>query len=107
MEMFERGDIVRLNLKSKLNQMNRTCLVLSTHSFNQLGLSYVAPIIQEGNIDRIAGFAVPLTGTETKGVALMVNVKALELTTDVAERIERAPENLINEALEVFNTIFE
>ena len=50
----------------------RPALVLTPREFNQQGNALVAPITQEGDFARFAGFDVPLTGTgcKTQGVAL-------------------------------------
>jgi mRNA interferase ChpB len=79
----------------------RPALVLTTKDFNKLGDVLVAPTTQEGDFSRHAGFAVSLMGTgcKTQGVALINEVRMLDLAARKARRIERAPQAVIDEAL--------
>jgi len=76
-------------------------LVLTTKAFNQLGDVLVAPITQGGDFARYAGFAVSLTGTgcKTQGVALVNKVRMLDLVARKARKVERVPQEVINDAL--------
>lgn len=110
---FDRGDIVRvcLNPVSGREQQGdfRPALVLSPEAFNALGVALVAPITQGGNFTRFAGFAVPLSGsgTETQGVALVNMIRTLDLEARGARKIERAPAEVIEDALARLRTITE
>lgn len=101
---FERGDIVRVNLNPTSGheqQGHRPALVLSTGDFNKLGLVLVAPITQGGDFSRHAGFAAPLTGsgTETQGVALVNQIRTLDLASRGAQVVEQAPDYVVDDAL--------
>lgn len=76
-------------------------MVLTTKAFNQLGDVLVAPITQGGDFARYAGFAVSLTGTgcKTQGVALVNKVRMLDLVARKARKVERVPQEVINDAL--------
>jgi mRNA interferase ChpB len=110
---FERGDIVRVNLNPALGHEQqgdfRPALVLSPAAFNAMGVALVAPITQGGNFARFAGFAVPLSGsgTETQGVALVNMIRTLDLEARGARKIERAPVEVINDALARLQTILD
>lgn len=107
---FGRGDIVMVNLYPtqghELKGM-RPALVLSTTVFNALGVVMVAPITQGGDFARHAGFAAPLSGsgTKTQGVALVNQVRMLDLDARGATRLETAPEFVIDDALARLRTI--
>jgi mRNA interferase ChpB len=79
----------------------RPALVLSTTAFNALGTVLVAPIAQGGDFARHAGFAAPLTGagTKTQGVALVNQIRMLDLESRKAKRIETVPEYAVEDAL--------
>ena len=79
----------------------RPALVLSTNAFNAFGVVLVAPITQGGDFARHAGFAASLTGTGTKtqGVALVNQIRMLDLEARNAKRIETAPEYVVEDAL--------
>lgn len=79
----------------------RPALVLSTSVFNALGVVLVAPITQGGNFARHAGFAASLSGsgTKTQGVALVNQVRMLDLEARKAKRVETAPEFVVEDAL--------
>ena len=110
---FERGDIVRVNLNPAIGHEQqgdfRPALVLSPAVFNAMGVALVAPITQGGNFARFAGFAVPLwgSGTETQGVALVNMIRTLDLEARGARKIERAPVEVINDALARLQTILD
>ena len=102
---FERGDIVLVNLEPAVGReqkgVGRPALVLSTSLFNAMGVILVAPITQGGNYARFAGFAVPLTGsgTKTQGVALVNQIRMLDLEGRGAKKIEVAPDFVVEDAL--------
>ena len=101
---FGRGDIVLVNLDPSEGYEQkgmRSALVLSTNVFNTLGIVLVAPITQGGDFARHAGFATPLSGsgTKTQGVALVNQVRMLDLEARGAKRVETAPEFVVEDAL--------
>ncbi|WP_175949420.1 type II toxin-antitoxin system ChpB family toxin [Burkholderia vietnamiensis] len=110
---FDRGDIVRVSLNPTIGREQqgdfRPALVLSPAAFNALGMALVAPITQGGEFARFAGFAVPLSGsgTETQGVALVNMVRMLDLDARGARTIERAPAEVVEDALARLQSIIE
>ena len=78
----------------------RPALILSTAVFNVMGMILIAPITQGGDFARHAGFAVPLSGsgTKTKGVALVNQVRMLNLEARGAKKIETVPDFVMDDA---------
>lgn len=104
MAVFERGDIVSVPLDPAMGHEQRgtrPALVLTTKVFNKLGDVLVAPITQGGDFSRHAGFAVSLTGSgcKTQGVALVNKIRMLDLAARKARKVERVPQDVIDEAL--------
>lgn len=104
MAVFDRGDIVSVPLDPAMGHEQkgpRPALVLTTKDFNKLGDVLVAPITQGGDFARYAGFAVLLTGTgcKTQGVALVNKIRMLDLSARKARKVERAPQEVMDEAL--------
>ncbi|MHB8310116.1 type II toxin-antitoxin system ChpB family toxin [Metallibacterium sp.] len=101
---FDRGDIVTVPLDPAIGHEQRgtrPALVLTTKEFNKLGDVLIAPITQGGDFARYAGFAVSLTGTgcKTQGVALVNKIRMLDLAARKARKVERAPQEVIDDAL--------
>lgn len=113
MALFDRGDIVRVNLEPvaghEMRGDARPALVLTTRDFNRLGDVLVAPITQGGDFSRFAGFAVTLTGTgcRTQGAALVNKIRMLDLAARGARKIERVPQEVIDDAIGRLLTLFE
>jgi mRNA interferase ChpB len=104
MAVFDRGDIVSVPLDPAIDHEQRgtrPALVLTSKAFNKLGDVLVAPITQGGDFARYAGFAVSLTGTgcKTQGVALVNKIGILDLAARGARKVERAPQEVMNDAL--------
>lgn len=104
MAVFDRGDIVTVPLDPTIGHEQRgtrPALVLTTKEFNKLGDVLVAPITQGGDFARYAGFAVTLTGTgcKTHGVALVNKIRMLDLATRKARKVERAPQEVMDDAI--------
>lgn len=110
---FDRGDIVIVNLEPTLGREqtgeSRPALVLSTSVFNVMGVVLVAPITQGGDFARYAGFAVPLSGsgTKTQGVALVNQIRMLDLEERGAKKIESAPDFVTDDALARLQAILD
>ena len=110
---FDRGDIVNVSLEPvvgrELRGEHRYALVLTSRTFNQLGDVLVAPITQGGNLARYAGFAVSLmnTGCRTQGVALVNKCRMMDLQTRAATWVEKAPPEVIEDALARLMTLLE
>ena len=113
MAVFERGDIVKVRLDPveghEMRGDARPALVLTTRDFNRLGNVLVAPITQGDDFSRFAGFAVSLTGTScrTRGVALVNKMRMMDLTARKAKKVERVPQEVIDDALGRLMTLFE
>jgi mRNA interferase ChpB len=104
MAVFDRGDIVSVPLDPAMGHEQkgtRPALVLTTKEFNRLGEVLVAPITQGGDFARFAGFAVSLAGTgcKTHGVALVNKIRMLDLVARKARRVERAPQEVLDDAI--------
>lgn len=112
MAIFDRGDIVSVPLDPAIGHEQRgtrPALVLTTKEFNRLGDVLIAPITQGGDFARYAGFAVSLTGTgcKTQGVALVNKVRMLDLTARKARKVERVPQEVIDEAISRLEALLE
>ncbi len=104
MAVFDRGDIVSVPLDPAIGHEQRgtrPALVLTTKEFNRLGDVLVAPITQGGDFARFAGFAVTLAGTgcKTQGVALVNKIRMLDLAARKARKVERVPQEVLDDAL--------
>lgn len=104
MPVFDRGDIVRVTLEPvvghEMRGAARPALVLSTREFNRLGDVLIAPITQGGDYARYAGFAVSLMGTgcKTQGAALVNKIRMVDLVARQARKVERVPQEVIDDA---------
>ncbi len=113
MAVFERGDIVTVRLEPveghEMRGASRPALVLTTREFNRLGDVLVAPITQGGDFSRFAGFAVSLTGAgcKTQGAALVNKIRMMDLSARKAKKVERAPQEVIDDAIGRLMTLFE
>lgn len=112
MAVFDRGDIVRVPLDPAMGHEQkgtRPALVLTTKEFNKLGDVLIAPITQGGDFSRYAGFAVALTGSgcKTQGVALVNKIRMLDLAARHARRVERAPQEVIDDAMGRLSALLE
>ena len=104
MAVFDRGDVVSVPLDPAMGHEQRgtrPALVLTTKAFNRLGDVLVAPISQGDDFSRYAGFAVSLTGTgcKTQGVALVNKIRMLDLAARKARKVERVPQEVIDDAI--------
>jgi len=113
MAVFDRGDIVTVRFDPveghEMRGANRSALVLSPREFNRFGDVLVIPITQGGDFSRFAGFAVSLTGTgcKTQGVALVNKLRMLDLAARKAKKVERVPQEVIDDAIGRLMTLFE
>jgi mRNA-degrading endonuclease toxin of MazEF toxin-antitoxin module len=109
---MERGDIwhVDLNPAKGREQLGpRYVLVLTPKAFNQLGTPIVVPITQGGTFARHQGFTVSLSGagTNTSGVILCHQLRALDLKARGGRFAERAPDFIVDEVLARVTPLFE
>lgn len=108
-----RGDILALSLdptKGHEIRGTRPVLVLSADAFNRAsGLLLVAPITQGGTASRETGFSVSLmgSGTKTQGIVLCDQTRTVDARARTFKRIERAPDVVVNEALDAVRAILE
>lgn len=109
----QRGDILELSLDPTHGREirgSRPVLVMSANAFNQAsGLLLVAPITQGGQAARENGFSVTLMGTglRTQGVVLCDQARTVDARARTFKRIEKAPVNLVEEALDAVRAILE
>jgi len=110
---MKRGEIWLVGLDPSLGheQMGRRpVLIVSPDAFNQITkVPVVLPITTGGNFARTAGFAVSLSGADTKttGVVRCDQPRAIDLAARGARRLERIPEAVMEEVLARVSPIFE
>lgn len=110
---FNKGDIVKVALDptvGKEQQGFRPVLVLTNWEYNDLtGVPLVAPITNGGVFARNNGFSVNLiaAGLQTTGVVRCDQIRSLDLTEREARFVERVPDFIMDEALEIIGTILE
>jgi len=101
----ERGDIFLLDLnptKGREQQGQRPVLVVSPLEFNRMGgVVWVCPITQGGEGFREHGFTVSLMacGTETQGVVLCHQPRAVDFRARRASFREKAPADVVEDVL--------
>jgi mRNA interferase ChpB len=109
----ERGDILELSLdptRGREIRGARPVLVLSADAFNKAsGLLLVAPITQGGSASRENGFRVTLvgTGTRTQGIVLCDQTRTVDARARTFRRVEKAPAQVVQEALNAVRSILE
>jgi mRNA interferase ChpB len=112
MRIPSRGEIwfVNLNPTAGLEQQGEhPVLVVSLKEFNRLGLCVICPITQGGQQSRYAGFAVTLLGmgTETQGVILCHQPRAIDMGARSGRFVEDVPDDLLDEVMARLQPIFE
>jgi len=88
----------------------RPVLIVSPEAFNRLTkVPVVLPITSGGSFARTAGFAVPLAGagTQTTGVVRCDQPRALDLAARGGRKLERIPDEIMDEVLARLAPIFE
>ena len=88
----------------------RPVLIVSREAFNRLTkVPVVLPITSGGSFARTAGFAVPLAGagTQTTGVVRCDQPRALDLAARGGRKLERIPDEIMDEVLARLAPIFE
>lgn len=109
----QRGDILELSLDPTHGREirgSRPVLVLSADAFNKAsGLLLVAPITQGGIASRETGFSVTLmgTGTQTQGIILCDQTRTVDARARTFRRLEKAPDGVVQEALDAVRSILE
>jgi mRNA-degrading endonuclease toxin of MazEF toxin-antitoxin module len=85
----------------------RPVLIVSPEAFNRITkVPVVVPITSGGNVARMAGFAVPLTGSKTTGVVRCDQPRALDLAARSGSRLESVPDAVMDEVLAKISPIF-
>lgn len=102
---MDRGDIYLVSLDPTAGheqQGRRPVLVVTPAAFNRItGTPVVVPITTGGNFARTRGFAVSLSGTgmQTTGIVRCDQPRILDLSARNAQRLERAPDHIVDEVL--------
>ena len=110
---YDRGDIVTTCFNPAEGREQKgdvhPALVLSKRGFNNVGTVLVAPITQGGQFARERGFTINLMGTglKTQGVVLLNQCKMLDLEARGSRMIEKAPAFIVDEALDILQTIID
>ncbi|HEX3942729.1 MAG TPA: type II toxin-antitoxin system PemK/MazF family toxin [Rhizomicrobium sp.] len=108
---MDRGDIYFVGLDPTVGHEqrgHRPVLVLTTADFNKLtNAPVVLPITTGGSFARNIGFAVTLTGTKITGLIRCDQPRALDLSARKVRRVDRAPAEIVEEALAKVGTLFE
>jgi len=112
-EAFQRGEILLVDLEPTIGREQkgyRPVFVLTCQDYNRItGVPVVAPITNGGIFARNNGFSVNLMGAglQTTGVIRCDQMRALDLSERKAKSIEIAPEYIVDEVLEIVQTLFE
>lgn len=102
---MQRGDIYLVSLDPTAGHEQRgtrPVLLVSPDAFNVLtGTPVVLPITSGGQFARTAGFAVPLdqAGTRTTGIVRCDQPRALDLKARHGRKLERVPEEVMDDVL--------
>ena len=110
---MKRGEIWLVALDSAVGHEqtgSRPVLIVSPEAFNRATqVPVVLPITTRGSFARVAGFAVPLTGAETKtlGIIRCDQPHALDLSARRGKRLERVSDALMEEVLARLAPLFE
>lgn len=109
---MDRGEIWKVDLdptRGREQRGFRPILIVSPSAFNRLGTPLICPIATAGHAARYAGWAVSLmgAGTETTGVVLVNQLRALDVQNRSGRRFEAVPEHIMDEVLARLRTLFE
>ena len=102
---MERGDIYLVSLdptSGHEQQGTRPVLIVSPGKFNRaMQTPVVLPITSGGNFARATGFTVSLmgAGTQTTGVILCAQPRALDIQSRRGRKLESVPESVMDEVL--------
>ncbi|EFB2826082.1 type II toxin-antitoxin system PemK/MazF family toxin [Escherichia sp. 93.0816] len=108
---MDRGEIWLVSLDPTAGHEQsgkRPVLVVSPASFNEVTrLPVVVPVTSGGQFARNAGFAVSLegAGTKTTGIIRCDQPRTIDMGARNGKRLERIPDNVINEVLARLETI--
>ncbi len=107
--VFEQGDIVYMDFNPQAGHEqrgHRPALVISSDLFNRVSsLTMVCPIT---HTDRGSPFHVRLDSrTKTDGVVMCDQVRMLDLNSRKAAFEEKAPDDILTEAIDIIRAIIE
>src|SRR5271154_3194282 len=111
--LMKRGEIWLVSLdrtQGHEQKDRRPVLIVSPEAFNRVTkVPVVLPITSGGNFARVAGFAVPLTGTgiKTTGIIRCDQPRALDLAALGGRKLESIPDAIMEEVLARISPIFE
>jgi mRNA-degrading endonuclease toxin of MazEF toxin-antitoxin module len=104
------GDIIFIDLnptvgremKSSDKSGERPVLVITPAAFNNAALTWVVPITQGGNIARVQGFSISLTGTGTQiqGVIDTSQIRSLDVRQRGYRFAEKVPDYITQEVID-------
>ncbi len=99
-----KGDLVILSFNPQSGHEQkgrRPALVISNTLFNQkTGLAMVCPIT---NTDRRYPFHIKIPSSSLSGFVMVDQLKSIDYNTRKAKFIEKAPDELLNEALAILD----
>ena len=109
---MNRGDIWFVDLeptRGREQAIARYALVLTPNIVNRNGTQIIAPITGGGGFARTSGFAVSLTGagTQTTGVVLCHQIRAVDIKARGGRFIEKAPDFVVEDVLARVSALFE
>jgi mRNA interferase ChpB len=107
---MNRGDIYLVSLdpsSGREQQGSRPVLIVSPTAFNQLTkLPVICPITTGGEFARRNGFAVAITGMQTKGVVRCDQPRVLDIAARQGRKLENLPGELMDEVLARLGPLF-
>jgi mRNA-degrading endonuclease toxin of MazEF toxin-antitoxin module len=109
---MDRGEIWFVDLeptRGREQAKARYAMLLSPKVVNQHGTQIVAPITTAGQFARTSGFAVSLSGagTETTGVVLCHQIRAVDIKARGGRFVEKAPGFIVDEVLARVSALFD
>jgi mRNA-degrading endonuclease toxin of MazEF toxin-antitoxin module len=110
---MERGDVYMVSLDPAAGHEQkgrRPVLVVTPGKFNKLtSAPVVLPITNGGKFARSIGFAVSLTGagTKTTGIVRCDQPRVLDIGARGGKRVERLPDEIVDEVLAKLTPLFE
>ena len=107
---MNRGDIYLLSLdptSGREQQGSLHVLIVSPTAFNQLTkLPIICPITTGGDFAKRNGFAVAVTGTQTKGVVRCDQPRVLDIAARRGRKLESLPMEFMDEVLARLGPLF-
>ncbi len=108
---MKRGDIYLVALDPAAGREQRgfrPVLVVSPRAFNDAtNLPVILPITNGGDFAKKIGFAVPISGIETRGFVRCDQPRVLDLQARNARKVDTLPPVLMDEVLAKVAPIFE